>query len=39
LEAAMVTPEDGVVEVFDKETVVISQVRAYDIWTVSGNQA
>jgi hypothetical protein len=39
LEAAIVTPGDGVVEVFDKGKTVISQVRAYDIWTVSGNQA
>jgi hypothetical protein len=39
LEATIVTPEDGVVEVFDKEKAVMRQVRAYDIWTVSGNLA
>jgi CTP-dependent riboflavin kinase len=38
LEAAIVTPEEGVVEVFDKEKAVISQLRAYDIWTVSRNK-
>jgi hypothetical protein len=38
LETAMVTPRDGVVERFDKERAVTSQVRSYDIWTVSGNE-
>jgi hypothetical protein len=39
LEAAIVTPQEGVVEAFDKEKVGTGQVRAYDIWTVSGNDA
>jgi hypothetical protein len=37
LETALVTPKEGVVEAFEKERVVTSQVRPYDIWTVSGN--
>jgi hypothetical protein len=36
LAAAIVTPKDGVVRMFDQEKAVIGQVRAYDIWTVSG---
>jgi len=38
LKTTMVTPRDGVVEVFDKEKVVTSHMRPYDIWTVGGNQ-
>jgi hypothetical protein len=37
LETTLVKPKEGVVEVFGKERVVTSQVRPYDIWTVSGN--
>ncbi len=38
LEAAIVSPTEGVVEVFDKDKAVTSQVRPYDIWTVSETQ-
>ncbi|KAE9373675.1 hypothetical protein N431DRAFT_374286 [Stipitochalara longipes BDJ] len=36
LEAAIVTPRENTVEVFDKEKVVTAQVRPYDIWTHGG---
>ncbi|KAH8767739.1 hypothetical protein F5882DRAFT_413272 [Hyaloscypha sp. PMI_1271] len=36
LEAAIVTPKEGVVEVFDKGRAVIGQARTYDIWTHGG---
>lgn len=38
LEAAIVTPKEGVVEVFEKEKMGTGKVRSYDIWTVSGNK-
>jgi hypothetical protein len=37
LEGAIITSEEGTVEVFDKEKVVPVQARPYDIWTVSTN--
>jgi len=37
LQAAMVRPKEGVVEGFDREGMLTSQVMPYDIWTVSGD--